>query len=296
MTYLFLCVYNKYVVLAPFLQKLHSSYFASKAFLRNSANHVKNHIYLKENKNMKRISLNRSTWILSIVSTLLTVAVIVLTCILITKTKADEDKSSFQQYYDNKCSAYLTENTNYAKGQIVFIGDSITDLYVLDDYYADLPLATYNRGIGGDTTSGVLKRLKVSLFDIAPSKIVLMIGTNDVNGKVSSDVILQRYEEILQKIYEALPTVELYCMSLIPQNEDIEKYSSVSVADNTETILALNQEISVLAQSFGATYLDLFSLVANENNRLIKTYSDDGLHLNTNGFAVWTALIKPYLL
>ena len=62
----------------------------------------------------------------------------------------------------------------------MFVGDSITDLYVLDDHYADLPQAVYNRGIGGDTTAGVLARLQVSVLDLQPDVVVLMIGTNDL--------------------------------------------------------------------------------------------------------------------
>ena len=73
--------------------------------------------------------------------------------------------NSFEAYYNRKCLAYSVENANYSKEQIVFIGDSITDLYTLDSYYS-LTLATYNRGIGGDTTEGVLKRLDVSLSSI----------------------------------------------------------------------------------------------------------------------------------
>ena len=74
-----------------------------------------------------------------------------------------DDKS----YYQKKCDSYAVQNTNLSKGQIIFIGDSITDLYPLDDYYADLNLVTYNRGIGGDTTQGVLERLKVSFCSVS---------------------------------------------------------------------------------------------------------------------------------
>ncbi len=207
----------------------------------------------------------------------------------------EDNRSDMQIYYDNKVAAYSVQNVNAAKGQIVFIGDSITDLYILDDHYADLSRACYNRGIGGDTTSGVLRRLKVSLFDISPSVIVLMIGTNDINGGVSQSEILTRYEQIIDEIYSALPQVDLYCMSIIPQNEQIEEYSHIKLDKTTAEIIAINPKIRALAEGRGATYLDLFSLIADENDHLIREYSDDGLHLNTKGLAVWTQLIKPYL-
>lgn len=230
-------------------------------------------------------------WILSAVAVALLAAVIVLTCLLVQKHQQEESKL----YYDSKCAAYAVQNQNLAKGQIVFIGDSITDLYILDDHYGDLPLAVYNRGISGDYTDGVLARLQVSVFDLAPSKVVLMIGTNDVNWGVSNDVILQRYEQIVDSIFATLPEVELYCMSIIPQNKQIETYSSIRVEKTTQVIRQLNPQIKALAEEKGAIYLDLFSHLADENHHLIEAYSDDGLHLNVAGLEVWTGLLKPYL-
>ena len=227
---------------------------------------------------------------------MLLAATVLLICILHKKGPFKTAGTNPQDYYHSKCQSYAVQNANLAKGQIVFIGDSITDLYILDDHYADLPLASYNRGIGGDTTSGVLQRLKVSIFDIQPSVVVLMIGTNDINGGIDSDEILQRYETIIDSIYTVLPEVDLYCMSIIPQNKDLETYTNIRVDKTTPVILEINPRIQALAESKGATYLDLFSLLADERNLLIQAYSDDGIHLNENGLSVWTALLKPYLL
>ena len=241
--------------------------------------------------------MTKKKWIWRIAAAVvLLAATVLLICFLNKKGPFKTAGNDSQDYYDSKCQSYAVQNANLAKGQIVFIGDSITDLYILDDHYADLPLASYNRGIGGDTTSGVLQRLKVSIFDIQPSVVVLMIGTNDINGGIDSDEILQRYETIIDSIYTVLPEVDLYCMSIIPQNKDLETYTNIRVDKTTPVILEINPRIQALAESKGATYLDLFSLLADERNLLIQAYSDDGIHLNENGLSVWTALLKPYLL
>ena len=237
-----------------------------------------------------------SIWLTGAVAAVLLIAVVVLSCMLIFGNREEEKLSDSTRYYNNKCQSYATQNVNLAKGQIVFIGDSITDLYILDQHYADLPLATYNRGIGGDTTQGVLNRLKVSAFDIVPSVIVLMIGTNDINGNYEKAGIFERYEKIIDEIYKNLPDVTLFCMSVIPQNEVLETYSAIKVENTTKIIFEVNAHIKALAREKGATYLDVFSLLADENDRLIKEYSDDGLHLNEKGLTVWTKLLKPYLL
>ena len=224
-----------------------------------------------------------------IIIMLLSVALTTVSVIFATSNNNDE-----LSYYEIKCNSFEVQNVNLSHGQIVFIGDSITDLYLLDDHYADLPFACYNRGIGGDTTSGVLKRLKVSLFDITPKTVALLIGTNDINGGVGDEVILSNYRQIIDEIFDNLPGVELYCVSIIPQNEQLQTYSEIDVATTTEKILRLNPEIRALAEERGATYVDLFSAIADANNRLIGEYSDDGLHLNEAGLGVWTDIMMPY--
>lgn len=223
------------------------------------------------------------------------VLVIVAVSTVLETNELVDDNRNVQSYYDSKCQSFSTENANLSKGQIVFIGDSITDLYVLEDHYADLPLECYNRGISGDSTTGVLNRIKISLYDIEPSIVVLMIGTNDINGGLREDVIIDRYTHIVDGIYANLPGVELYCMSIIPQNSQLEEYTSIRIDHTTPKIMSVNEKIRQLAEEKRATYLDLFTLVADDNNHLIRDCSDDGIHLNHAGLTVWTNLIKPYL-
>jgi len=236
------------------------------------------------------IKANPFSTILIALSAILLTAVIVLICLLCTSGKSLTLQPT-QEYYDNKCFSFSVQNANLAKKQIVFLGDSITDLYVLDDHYADLPQAVYNRGIGGDTTAGVLARLQVSVLDLQPDVVVLMIGTNDVNGGVAEETILQNYESILDTIKSGIPGVQIYCMSIIPQNKQLE----IDVDTSMQKIRQLNPKIKALAEEKGAVYLDLYPLLLDENGYLRTDYSDDGIHLNFTGLQVWTALLKPYL-
>ena len=78
-------------------------------------------------------------------------------------------------------------------------------------------------------------------------------------------------------------------------NKDIESYSTVNAEQNNKKVVELNSLIKQLTNEVNATYLDLYSLVLDENGYLIKDYSDDGIHLNASGFVVWTNFLKPYL-
>ena len=241
---------------------------------------------------MKKLSVKDVVYLAIII--LLIAAVVTLSVLLGYSLKREKAKQS-TLYYDLKCTSFQLENAHLSKGQIVFIGDSITDYYPLDNYYQDLPLATYNRGIAGDVTSGVLGRLQNSLFDLAPTKVVLLIGINDIDVGVSDETILANYKEILSRIKAALPATQVHCMSILPQHEAVERFLPMKAADNNKRIVALDEKISALAETYGYTYVDLYSSLVDENNILRKELSDDGLHLNDAGYAIWTSILKPYL-
>ena len=241
---------------------------------------------MQENKRRK-ISVKD---IVYISTTVLLVGGLITTSILLNVKKNNEVS---QDYYDKKVAQFTMENGNFSKGQIVFIGDSITDLYHLDDYYQDLSLRTYNRGIGGDVTGMLLKRIQVSLYDLEPTKVVLMIGINDINGGVSTNTIIENYDNILKGIKTKLPETKVYTMSILPINNDLPTY--IDVDKSTERIVSINEEIKTMSSNYSYQYMDLFSLVKDDKNHLKKEYSLDGIHLSEQGFVTWTNLIKPEL-
>ena len=243
---------------------------------------------------MKRINLTKKDVIYLSIIAVLIIAVLVVGLVLGMEPKKSAEVL-MHEYYDNKYSSFATQNANLSKGQIVFLGDSITDLCPLDDYYSDLPLASYNRGIGGDTTKGVLNRLKISAYDLAPSKIVLLIGINDLlGGGRDVDSTAKDYAEIIDELQENLPNTEIYCISIIPINSTLEQ-AGFNVYECRAKIVSLNEKIVGISQEKGTTYVNIYDSLLDENGLLNPQYTDDGLHLNANGFVVWSGILKPYL-
>lgn len=226
------------------------------------------------------------------------ILVFVISAALILGYFMTHSKAKKSDYWKIKYDSFEVQNANLSKGQIVFVGDSITDLYPLDDYYTDLNLATYNRGIGGDTTGGLLDRMQVSIFDLAPSKIVLMIGINDiVGGGKNNDYVLHNYNLILEQISKKLPDTKVLCMSLLPISLTLQEYApQIDIKAKNNQVHKANDRIQNLAALYGYEYYDLNQLVSDEKGSLDMQYSVDGLHLNAAGFEVWTNLLKPYLM
>ena len=189
---------------------------------------------------------------------------------------------------DELINEFVRENPSLKTGQVVFIGDSITAKYKLGSHYRKAELECYNRGISGDTTDWLITRLDVSLFDIRPSKIVLMIGTNDINAGKTPDEIAANYNMILTLISQELPSAKVICVSIIPQNKEY----SVDARENNVRIQSTNERIEALAKEFGYDYVDLYSHMTDGEGLLRRGYSSDGLHLSRRGYRVWTRVMK----
>src|SRR3954469_19518496 len=66
------------------------------------------------------------------------------------------------------------------ENRVVFFGDSITDIWKLEDYFPGKPYV--NRGIGGQTTPQMLVRFRQDVIDLHPRVVVILAGTNDIAG------------------------------------------------------------------------------------------------------------------
>ena len=123
-----------------------------------------------------------------IVLSILVVLLITYVILVSLQKKKDTDKA-YKKGADDLFSAILANgwkkkvndfneyNKCVNKGGIIFVGDSLTDNYNVYEYYKGYDV--YNRGIGGDTTIGLLKRMNESVYDLKPSIVVLLIGIND---------------------------------------------------------------------------------------------------------------------
>jgi len=235
-------------------------------------------------------------WFLGIIGGLSVVAIACLLCYRYGKNTgikigADNLLSLFlKSGYDQKVKAFKIQNKFVKKGGIVFVGDSITQDYPIHDFYHNL--SVYNRGIGGDTSEGLLKRLDESIFDLEPKTVVLLIGTNDLALLKTTDVIIaNNISLIIQKIHEKLPNTLILLQSIYPINSTIDPFS-VSARHNDDI-----RKVNLLLKDVkNVTYIDLDQDLSDEQGNLAKDLTVEGLHINANGYEVITRKIMPYLI
>src|SRR5690606_18724659 len=93
--------------------------------------------------------------------------------------------SLFSTYYQQRISHFRTLPIKH--GEVIFLGNSISDGAEWSELFNSSNVI--NRGISGDKTSGILNRID-EIVRRKPSKVFLLIGTNDLEHKVSIKEIL----------------------------------------------------------------------------------------------------------
>lgn len=198
------------------------------------------------------------------------------------------DSAKFPAYYWH--SKNMFDNLPDIRGEIIFLGNSITDGAEWFELLGNKKCL--NRGISGDVTEGVLLRL-AGITRVKPAKIFLLIGINDLARGRSVEEITATYRLILDKIKAETPSTKVFIESVLPVNYGTVKMGSLK--DKTKLIMELNANLLVLSEDYNYTYVDLFTLMADENNNLPKKYSVDGLHLTYAAYKTWAEAIREYV-
>ena len=186
-------------------------------------------------------------------------------------------------YKEQKCTETTKLEVN--KGQnYVLLGDSITAWYPIEEYF-DKEIPLVKSGVAGYQTKNILENIEEMVVDYNPTKVFILIGTNDLE-KVEKEVILENIEEIINIIKKERPRTEIYFESILPiNNTDTTKVvlSTVGKRDNNY-INTINKEIKDICKKEKVHYLDINKEFIDENNQLKVSYTKDGLHLNEYGY------------
>ena len=169
---------------------------------------------------------------------------------------------------------------------IVFLGNSLTAHCEWSDLLQNNKVV--NRGIAGDMTGGMLLRLN-EINKHQPAKIFLSIGINDLSVH-SKETILENYKKIVIEIQTKAPKTQLYLQSLLPINNEVR-----STGKDNQDIIYLNDKIKDIASKYDLVYVNLHSLFTDETGKLKSRLTQDGIHLDAEGYQIWKQALTPYL-
>ena len=179
-----------------------------------------------------------------------------------------------------------------AKDRVVFFGDSITDGWALQTYFAGKPYV--NRGIGGQTTPQMLVRFRQDVIDLGPKAVVILAGTNDIAGNTGP----MRDEDIEANLATMTELAQSHgfaavVASVLPVHNYTPPRSQDFFAQRPpQRILDVNRWLKDYCTKNNIVYLDYFSAMVDEKGWLRKELADDGLHPNDAGYKIMAPLAE----
>ncbi|MCX7043449.1 MAG: GDSL-type esterase/lipase family protein [Gammaproteobacteria bacterium] len=203
--------------------------------------------------------------------------------------------------------------------KLLFVGDSITDFWLLDDnpWMPDKKCGrqvwdesfqqpgsenlALNIGVSGDRTEHLLYRLlpkaqggmgQVDSPQLAPEFIVLMIGINNswAAEEPAADSMFEGARAVILALHERKPGVPIILQSLLP---------IVDEPKDAQLVQPVNERLRALAESkeFAGyvSYLDLYPSFVDGSGKQISRYFNDGIHPSLEGYRVWRDRLVPFL-
>lgn len=170
---------------------------------------------------------------------------------------------------------------NEIAADLIFLGDSHMEQCEWQEVFSELKTA--NRGIGGESTEGLLARISVLPPGDSTKVLFLQIGINDLLGGRKPSDVLSSYKNILDEIairrYIVVPTLVFYVRYIPEVNPLVTEFNKLIVAELADRKIH---------------FIDLNPIIA-ENETLLSLYSADGVHLSAAGYQKWIVQMKPFI-
>ena len=175
------------------------------------------------------------------------------------------------------------DNFNQTK-EISLIGHSILDYWNIEEVNNQ---AVNNLAIAGITTKQYIDLiLGQGLIHSLGDKAILMFGTNDiVYADWTKEQILSDVQQVIEKLKAINNNIQLYFLEITPVALRIDR--------NNAVIRELNAFLKENLKS--ARWIALDSKFSDHYGKLNLDYTNDGLHLNEQGYQLLEDIIKSEL-
>ena len=222
----------------------------------------------------------------------------------------------------NQIGRYRMENQELKKQpsdpkRVLFMGDSITDFWRLDEYFPGKPYV--NRGISGQTTPQMLVRMFPDVIDLKPAAMAVLAGINDISqntGPETAEMVEQNIMAMTELAHHH--GIKAILCSILPISDYpfLNQQSGrgvqppaaqrparggprgpvmgmkVSDTHPPGDILGLNAWMKDYASRVNAIYADYFGAMVDERGWLKESLSGDGIHPNAEGYKVMVPIIE----
>lgn len=176
----------------------------------------------------------------------------------------------------------------------VLLGDSLIQEFPAAEMLSGV--SVLNRGIGGDTTDNLMKRLPVTFKDLDAARCIILIGTNDLAGPAfSAEKTATNIRTIAAALKKDHPSMRIDVFSLLPVCETARPHidkKTVSPRTN-RAIRAVNRLLEMKSGDY--TFHDIHGLFTGDGGDLRPSLTREGLHLSPEGYDVLAGYLRSIL-
>ena len=142
--------------------------------------------------------------------------------------------------------------------RVVFLGDSITDLWDLARFFPGKPYV--NRGIGGQVTAQMVLRFQQDVVGLKPAAVVILAGINDLHGALQheSDAGIEANWQSMADMAQA-HHIKVVFASIMPVNNYTDNARDMLADRDPARIRRLNGWLAAFCKRRG------YVLAENEN-------------------------------
>lgn len=177
------------------------------------------------------------------------------------------------------------------QAEVVFMGDSITENWLLGDpgLFND---NFVNRGISAQTTPHMLLRFRNDVIDLKPRIVHILAGTNDVAGNTGPTRPQDFKNNIMSMVELARANGIAVILGSIPPANRF--YWSPDMRPAAR-IRELNTWMQQYAQDNAVAYIDYYSALSGADGELRPALGNDGVHPNRAGYMIMRELLEAQL-
>lgn len=178
-------------------------------------------------------------------------------------------------------------------GAVLFMGSSSVKLWAtLAQDFSEIPVI--NRGFGGSLIQDSTQYADRIAIPYRPKLIIMFAGTNDLAyGNKSPQQVLQDYQDFVAKIHAALPDTRIAFISISPTVARWNNEAKILETNHLIQEFIFKNNSATEKLSFIDTHSRLLTADGHPQPSLLRS---DGLHFNTEGYKVFTAIVKPQIM
>jgi lysophospholipase L1-like esterase len=207
--------------------------------------------------------------------------------LLATAARAQQPPKGFERWEkDIQAFEQRDKDKPPPKGAVLFAGSSSIRLWDVVKSFPDLE--TVNRGFGGSQIADSTHFAARLILPHRPRTVVLYAGDNDLAVGKTPEQVLADFQAFVRAVHKELPKTKVLFLAVKPSPSREKLMDAQRKANGLIEAICKQDERLI--------YVDVFTPMLDKDGKpRPELFVKDGLHLNEDGYRLWTALLKPHL-